>query len=361
MPGGAAPEAGEPAATVATPGAPMISRGIQNLRMITAWRRGQTGVAATAERLAINLEAASEGRFRVRITAAGEPGPTDRLPAVLRRGEAELIHTGFDLFRQEHPAHTWFDAVPFGLDGPEADAWLSHGGGRELADELGEAVGLYYLPCGNAGAGGGGWFREAPASDADAATLRLRAAGLAADVARQAGATVADLTLARARGALSAGSLDGAFGDGPWADLEAGLDRVAGAWLYPDWLRPSGPLWLGVGRGLHNSLTDSDRRLFAAVAAEQHAATAAAFTAGNARAAAEIRRREGLSVAPLPAPLTAAFSTATEEVLATVSIADPLSRRVFESWRVFRARVAGWSGTATAPFLTGREAAPGEN
>jgi TRAP-type mannitol/chloroaromatic compound transport system substrate-binding protein len=49
------------------------------------------------------------------------------------------------------PAAQYFMTVPFGLNTQGINAWIYHGGGQELWDELYASRGLVAMPMGNTG------------------------------------------------------------------------------------------------------------------------------------------------------------------------------------------------------------------
>ena len=75
-------------------------------------------------------------------------------------GTAEMYHAADYYFQGKSKALNFFTTVPFGLTATEMDAWIHHGGGQELWDELSGDFGIKPFAAGNTGVQMGGWFRN---------------------------------------------------------------------------------------------------------------------------------------------------------------------------------------------------------
>ena len=142
--------------------APHVARSETALewRMVTSWPKNLPGPGVTAERLAERITKASGGRLRVVVYAAGVLVPPLAVFDAVREGVAQMAHTASFFWQPKTPAAAFFTAIPFGLTAGEHGAWIDHGGGQKLWDDLYARFGLKPFMAGNTGMQMGGWYRS---------------------------------------------------------------------------------------------------------------------------------------------------------------------------------------------------------
>ena len=124
-----------PGATLGFP-APAIAQEIRELKMVTDWPEGFPGLQASAERLAETIGVATGGRIKIEVFSSGKlVRPFETFDAV-SAGVADMFHSAATYFDKKSLASLLFCTVPFGLTADELFAWIHHGGGQELWDEL---------------------------------------------------------------------------------------------------------------------------------------------------------------------------------------------------------------------------------
>ena len=89
--------------------------------------------------------------------------------------------------------------------------------------------------------------------------------------------------------ALRSGAIDATEWIGPWLDMSFGLHKAAGYYYYPGFHEPGTALAIGVNKGIWESLTSSDRRLFEVVASCEFARSLGEFNANNALSLRKLR------------------------------------------------------------------------
>jgi TRAP-type mannitol/chloroaromatic compound transport system substrate-binding protein len=140
---------------------PAIAQGIRRFRMVTDWPEDMPGLHTSSVRLAQAIDAASGGGIRIEVFPSGAlVRPFETFDAV-STGIAEMYHSNEYYFEKKSPAFNFFTTVPFGLTGPELFAWVQHGGGQELWDELSGQFNIKPFLCCNTGTQMGGWFTRA--------------------------------------------------------------------------------------------------------------------------------------------------------------------------------------------------------
>lgn len=271
------------------------------------------------------------------------------------RGTAELGHTAALFWRGKIPASVFFTAVPFGLTPDEHAAWIYHGGGQALWDELYSGFGLRGLMAGNTGMGMGGWFKREINSLEDIQGLKYRIPGLGGDILQRMGATPVVLPPGEIFSALQAGLVDGAEWVGPWSDMALGLYKAAPYYYWPGFHEPN-----GTGECLINlqSFAKLPADLQAVVnnaCAAENAYSLAEADWHNAEALATLVNEHGVKVRAFPEAVISAARAAAADVLAEFGKGDPMSQRIYTAFEAARQRAMGWSRISTLAFLKARD------
>ena len=110
--------------------------------MVTTWPKNFPGLGTSAQRIADRITAMSDGRLKVKLYAAGELVPAFEVFDAVREGTAEMSHSSAAYWVAKHKSAPFFSSVPSGLVQQERMAWLYHGGGHALWDELYAGFGL---------------------------------------------------------------------------------------------------------------------------------------------------------------------------------------------------------------------------
>ncbi len=219
--------------------APAIAQGIQEWKMVMSWPKGFPGLGTAAQNFANRLEVAMDGKVKVKLFGGGELVPALKCLDALQEGTADLYHSADYYYVGKSKAYAFFCSVPFGMTVAESDAWMHHGGGQKLWDELSAQFGVKPFLGGNTGVQMGGWFRKEMKTIEDFKGLKMRIPGLGGDVIRALGGTPVTLAGAEILPALQAGTVDAAEWVGPWNDLAFGLYKVAKYYYHPGFHEPS--------------------------------------------------------------------------------------------------------------------------
>ena len=333
---------------------PAIAKDRKELKLVTSWPRDFPGLGTTAKRLARRISDMSGGRYTVKLFAGGElVQPLDCLDAV-QHGTADLYHSAEYYYQNKTKAFNFFAAIPFGLSAGEMNAWIYHGGGQELWNELGRRNGIKPLMAGNTGSQMGGWFRREIESLADFKGLRMRIPGLGGAVLAKLGGKVVNINGAEVYGALKSGTLDASEWVGPWNDLAMGFYKVADFYYYPGFHEPGTVLSFGLNATFWDSLGPGDKAMFEAAAAAENDITLAEYTARNATALEVLIDTHGVELMRYPNEVLRAIGHAAGEVVLESTEADPLAKRIYDSYIEFRAKAIGWSKRSDQAFWNAR-------
>lgn len=256
------------AAGTAALATPHIAKAARNLTMVTTWPKNLPGTDVAAREFANNVGAMSNGELNITVYSSGELVPPFESFDAVSSGTADIYHVAEYYWQGKHKAFNFFTTVPFGMTATEMDAWLMHGGGQALWDELSAQFNIKALAAGNTGVQMGGWYNiEINAAD-DLKGLKIRMPGLGGEVLRRIGAAVVTLPASEIFAAFESGTIDATEWIGPWNDLAFGLHKVAKYYYYPGFHEPGPTLSMGFNKGFWDSLSDGERAIMRAAATE---------------------------------------------------------------------------------------------
>ncbi len=324
------------------------------LKMVTSWPKNFPGLGTAAARFAKRIEEASDGRYKIRVYAGNElVHPLKCLDAV-QEGTAELYHSADYYYKGKTPAFAFYSAVPFGFTATEMDAWIHHGGGQQLWDELSADFGVKPFPCSNTGVQMGGWFKKPITSLADLKGLKMRMPGLGGDVLNALGGNAITLGGSEIMPALQAGTIDATEWVGPWNDLAFGFYKVVKNYMYPGFHEPGTTLSLGISRKFWDKLSKADQAMFTACAYAENNYGYAEFTAHNGRALETLVKKHGVNVFEMPDDVFKAIGAASADVLSSAGKKDAISGKVYNSFLKFHRDVTNWTALADQAYANKR-------
>jgi TRAP-type mannitol/chloroaromatic compound transport system substrate-binding protein len=333
---------------------PALAQGVSELKMVTTWARGTPGLGTAAQRISDRVRALSGGKLTIRVYAAGELVPAAATFDAVLAGTADLYHASEEQWAGKSRALPLFTSFPFGLTHTELEAWILHGGGQDLWDEVSGNLGLKCFLAGNAGAQMFGWFRRDIKALPEIKGQKLRMTGYGADIMRALGATIVDPGPSEFVAALKSGKIDGASWIGPWHDLLLGLHQAARFYFSPGLHAPSRALSVGISRRGYERLTEEQRSIIQHVVLAESTYTTAEFHARNAEALETLVGRENVRLRRVPADIARAMARAATDLQSDLARQDAMAAKVLESMTQFRRRALELASHTTEPLLTAR-------
>jgi TRAP-type mannitol/chloroaromatic compound transport system substrate-binding protein len=334
--------------------APAIAQGKRELKMVTTWPKNFPGLGTAAERLAKKITMGSNGSLSVKVYAAGELVPPFESFDAVSQGTADIYHGADYYWQGKSKAFNFFCTVPFGLTATEMNAWIYHGGGQELWDELSAGFNIKPFMAGNTGVQWGGWFNKEINSLEDFKGLKMRMPGLGGEVLRRVGATAVSLPGGEIFPALQAGTIDATEWVGPWNDLAFGFYKVAKYYYWPGFHEPGTTLSSGINKGVWDSLDSAQQSLITSCMAAENDYALAEFNAHNAAALDTLVNKHKVDVRRTPNELLNALGDASGKVLADVASSDALTQRVYDSFIAFRKKSIAYSKHSDQAFWQAR-------
>lgn len=296
------------------------------------------------------VEAMSGGRLKIQHFAAGELIPALEGFDAVRSGTVEMNAANSYFWAGKIPAAQYFTTVPFGLNFQGMTAWIYHGGGQQLWDELYAPLGLKPFAMGNTGVQMTGWFRNPINSVADFQNLKMRIPGLAGKVYAALGVDVKLLPGGEIFPALERGVIDAAEFVGPYQDRRLGLQNAAKYYYTTGWHEPSNVTELIVSKPAWDSLPPDLQAVVSTAAMACNIESHTWCEANNAAALKDLVENHGVQANVLPEDVVAKLREVTTATLEAGAAADPATRKVHDAFMAFKAEHDMWSKVSEKPY-----------
>lgn len=323
-------------------------------KMVTTWPKNFPGLGTGANFLAQLINEMSGGRIQVKVYGAKELVPAFEVFDAVSRGTAELGHGSAYYWKGKSEAAQFFSAVPFGLTADEMNAWLYHGGGMELWEEVYEPFGLIPTASGNTEVQMGGWFNREINSLEDLKGLKMRIPGLGGEVLARAGGTPVSLPGGELFTSLQSGAIDATEWVGPYNDLAFGLYKAAKYYYYPGWHEPGTTLECMINKKAFDALPADLQSIVRNAARIANQDMLAEYVARNNQALQTLVEEHHVEVRRFPDEVLARLRQLSDEVVAEIADKDDLSRKVYESFQAFRDQVTHWHDISERAYLNAR-------
>ncbi len=325
-------------------------------KMVTTWPKNFPGLGTGANLLATLINEMSGGRIQVKVYGAKElVGALEVFDAV-SRGTAEMGHGAAYYWKGKSRAAQFFSAVPFGLTAQEMNAWLYHGEGMTLWEQVYEPFGLVPGAAGNTGVQMAGWFNREINSVADLQGLKMRIPGLGGEVLKRAGGVPVLLPGGEIFSSLQSGAIDATEWVGPYNDLAFGLHKAAKYYYYPGWHEPGTTLECFINKQALEALPNDLQYIVKMALRVANQDMLADLTAKNHRALEQLVNVHKVQVKRLPDDVLNRLRTLSDEVVAEEAAQDPLTKKVFESYLNFREQVVPWHRISEQAYMNARSA-----
>lgn len=350
---GLAAALGTGAAMTAVPALAKKSKRIE-ITMVSTWPRDFPGLGTGAQRFAKRLTDMTDGRITVNYFAANERVKAFDSFDEVASGNAQMYHAAEYYWKGKHPGFAYFTSVPFGMTYNEINAWIQHGGGQQLWDELAAAYGLKCLPCGNTGVQMGGWFRKEMNTAADFKGLKMRMPGLGGDVIAKLGASPVSLPGGQIYENLVSGAIDATEWVGPWNDKFMKFYEAAKYYYYPGMHEPGAMLSLGMNKKFWDSLSRADQLTIQAAAETENSIMMSEYNANNGDALKKLVSEQGVKLRRFSDDIYDSFGEAAAEVFAEVESHSKLAKTIHQSFLKSRESVGSWAKISDQEYVQQR-------
>ena len=323
-------------------------------KMATTWPRNFPGLGRGANYLAKLIEEMSAGRISVQVYGENELVKAVEVFDAVSQGEVQMGHGTAFYWQHKSNAAQFFSAVPFGLTAQEMNAWLYHGDGMELWEELYAQYNVIPGATGNTGVQMGGWFNREINSISDLQGLKMRIPGLGGEVWKRAGGEPVMLAGGEIFTALEAGDIDAAEWVGPYNDMALGLHKAARYYYYPGWHEPGTTLECIINKQAFLSLPSDLQSIVKNAIRVANQDMLAEFTAKNNRALEQLVRLHKVELRRFPDEVLIKLRQLSDELVSEQVKDDPVGQRVRDSFTHFRQQVSQWHQVSELAYMQAR-------
>jgi len=328
---------GAGAAAASTIAAPAIAQSAPEIRwrVASSFPKSLDTIYGGAETVAKRVSDLTDGKFQIRVFAAGEIVPGLQVLDAVQAGTVEAGHTCAYYYVGKDPTFAFDTAMPFGLNSRQQQAWMYEGGGEQLMNEFYKDYNVHSFVCGNTGTQMGGWFRNEIKNLNDIKGLKMRIAGIAGQVLAKLGGVPQQIAGGDIYPALEKGTIDGAEWVGPYDDEKLGFYKVAKFYYYPGWWEGGPAISFFSNIAKLNELPKSYQAALQAACAEANNVMMAKYDVQNQLA---LRRlvANGVQLRPYSRDILEACYKATHELYEEISKANPKFAKIYTEWKKFR-------------------------
>lgn len=331
--------------------APAIAQSSPQIRwrMASSFPKSLDTLYGSAEQIASRISKLTDGKFEIRVFAAGEIVPALQVLDAVQNGTVECGQSASYYYIGKDPAFAFDTALPFGMNCRQQNAWVYYGGGLELLRDLFRAHNIVNFPAGNTGTQMAGWYRKEIKSVADLKGLKMRIAGLAGQILAKLGVVPQQIGGADIYPALEKGTIDAAEWVGPYDDEKLGFQKVAKYYYYPGWWEGSAMLSIYVNVKQWEALPKSYQEALEVACAEANLHMVAKYDAKNTEA---LRRlvAGGAQLRQFPRPVMEACYKVAQQLYGELASKSPEFKKIYGPWNAFRASQYLWFRVAENTF-----------
>lgn len=234
-----------------------------------------------------------------------------------------------------------FSTVPFGPGLGEYLAWMKHGGGEQLMQQLYAKYNIHAVMCHLIPPEASGWFRKEIKTLEDLKGLKMRFFGLGANVMQKLGVSTQLLQAGEIFQALQLGTIDATEFSMPVMDLSLGFHQVAKFYYFPGWHQQATVGDLIINKAKWDSLSVHQKLIVEASCDQTVLRGMSLGESLQPKALAEIETK-GVKLVTWGPEFIAAFQKAWHEVAVEQSAKSPEFKKAWDSLSTFRKEYAIW-------------------
>jgi TRAP-type mannitol/chloroaromatic compound transport system substrate-binding protein len=318
-------------------------------RMATSWPKSLETLYGACEVFARRVSEITDNRFQIQIFAAGEIVPALAVLDAVQNQTIEMGSTGAYYYWGKDPSLAFGSAVPFGLNARQMEAWLEHGGGNNLMQDVFTDFNCYGIPMGNTGCQMGGWFRKEITSVSDLVGVKFRISGFAGRVISKLGVVPQQIAPGDIFEALEKGAIDAVEWVGPCDDEKLGFHKIARYYYYPAWWEGGANAHTIVNLNKWNMLPSKYQATILAAARDAGHWMTSKYDAANPPALKRLVAA-GTLLRPFSREIMEASYKAANDVYAEIGSSNPRFKRIYENLVSFRQESYQWWQVAEMGF-----------
>ena len=300
--------------------------------------------------VADQLEKVSGGEVEMKVYEPGKLVPPLEILDAVSSGKANSGYTTAGYWIGKIPAAALFSAVPFGPEALEYMAWLYHGNGRELYQEMYDQAGyhVHVIPCAVISPETSGWFKEEITSADQLKGLNIRFFGLGGKVMEKLGANPSLLPGGEIFGALEKGQIDATEFSMPAIDERLGFYKIVKNNYFPGWHQQATVFELMINKEFWEALSERQRAVIELVCMASMTNSVAEAEAVQGEALTRQRDENGVHLRYWSDEMLETYRGAWAEVLEEQQ-GDPMFKKVWDDLSAFRESYDLWEKHAFLP------------
>ncbi|MBB1075540.1 TRAP transporter substrate-binding protein DctP [Rhodoferax sp. 4810] len=319
-------------------------------RLASSFPKSLDTIYGAAEVMSKAVKAMSGGKFEISVHAGGELVPPFGVVDGVQNGTVEMTHTVPYYFYGKNPAFALGSAIPFGLNARQMTAWMIHGNGRKLMNELYAGYGMVSYAGGNTGVQMGGWYRKQIKSIADFKGMKMRlGGGLVGEVMQGIGAVPQSIPGGEIYQSLEKGTIDAAEWVGPYDDQKLGFNKVAPFYYYPGWWEGGPEVDFFVNQKALDSLSPENKAILETACAMAATDMLAKYDAFNPKALKQLVAAK-TKVLPFPQDVLEGSYKSAMAVFEANNAKSPEWKKIYADLRAFQRDQVLWFRFAEAKF-----------
>jgi TRAP-type mannitol/chloroaromatic compound transport system substrate-binding protein len=331
--------------------APAVAQSLPEMRwrLAASWPRSLDTLYGACEIFAKRVGEITDKRFQIQVFAAGEIVPALAVLDAVQSQAVEIGNTGAYYYWGKDASLAFGSAVPFGLNARQMEAWLEHGGGNDLLQDVFASFKCYGIPMGNTGCQMGGWFRKEINRPADLQGLKFRIGGFAGRVVSKLGMVPQQIAPGEIYSALENGTIDAVEWVGPYDDERLGFHKVAKYYYYPAWWEGSANAHTLVNLEKWNMLSRQYQATLLAAARDAGHWLTSKYDAENPPALKRLIAG-GALLRPFSREIMEASYKAANEVYAEIGATNSRFKKIYDNFIAFRSDSYQWWQVAEMAF-----------
>ena len=302
------------------------------------------GMGSPAIWMAERMEIASGGSIKMKVYEPGKlVAPFEILESV-SKGKINAGNSTAGFWAGKIPASPIFSAIPFGPEAGEYLAWMFHGNGMKLYQEMYDQAGynVKVFICSITAPETSGWFKKPITSPDQLKGLRMRFFGLGGKVMEDLGVSTSLLPGGEIFPALEKGAIDATEFSMPAIDKRIGLYKIAKYNYYPGWHQQATIYELLINKDTWNSMSDHQKMVVEMVT---KASTLEAFSLTEYLQAGTMKEnveKHGVKNMYWSPEMLTTYKTAWEKTAKEQADSDPFFKKVWDDISAFRAEYKLW-------------------
>jgi TRAP-type mannitol/chloroaromatic compound transport system substrate-binding protein len=318
-------------------------------RLASSFPKSLDTIFGAAEVISKRVAAATNNKFQIQVFAGGEIVPPFGVVDAVQNATVQCCHTAPYYFFGKDPTFAFGCAIPFGMNARQQNAWMLHGGGRQLYNDFLKEYNIVSFGAGNTGAQMGGWFRKEIKTVADLKGLKMRIGGTGGLPLQKLGVVPQQIPGGDIYPSLEKGTIDAAEWVGPYDDEKLGFYKVAKFYYYPGWWEGGPELDLFVNTKAYTDLPKDYQNILESACAEANIDMLAKYDALNPPALKRLLGN-GVKLQPFSNDIMAACYKATREVYEDIGGKNEKFKKIYEPWKKFRTDEVEWFSIAENRF-----------